>query len=689
MKQSFLIIFIFLFIFRLSAKHVDQHTAANVGIAYYYEHVNQFKNIQLKDIKIKDTHTEFKQNTAVYYIFNLVNNGYIIVSADDNITPVIGYSYESELDLNQAPENLKYWLDYTAEEIYVAINNQIFADLKIQNDWNYYLTRDASNLNVRKDKAVSPLLSCNWDQGKYYNQFCPVASGGPDGKALVGCVAVSMAQVMYYYRYPNQGNGNHGGINFGTTTYYWDNMVDMLANYNSSVATVLYHAGKAVDMYYTATGSGANTSDCPYALKTYFRYNSNCSYASKYLYTTTNWKNLMKTNLDNSRPLIYSGSDPSTSGHAWNCDGYDASDKFHMNWGWSGYANGFYAIDNLSAGGNNFTDYIGMVHSIYPPTTSYPYNCTGMKTLNYTVGSFEDGSGNSNYQGNLDCSWLISPSETVSKVVLSFVKLSTEASSDVITVYDGNSTSAPVLGTFSGNSLPNEIYSTGPSMLVRFQTNGANHDAGWLVSYRSIFPTYCSGLATLTAQSGNFSDGSSTDNYSYNHTCRWSITPQGGYNTIILGFNSFGFATNDSLRIYDQNTNQKLDSYSGTSIPPVKSYNTNKLLILFKTDSYLNGQGFDAYYNAGYAGIDGEEVSEFVIFPNPVTGNIINVKLLNDVNQNFLVSIYSVTGKLLMSDNIENKGSEISIPVDRLSPGIYVLQLKGSDFNSYRKFIIQ
>ena len=95
--------------------------------------------------------------------------------------------------------------------------------------------------------------------------MCPVDMAGPDGHALVGCVAVSMGQVMHYWEYPQYGNDDHGYnspygylyADFQNTFYDYDNMANNYATVAS--ALLLYHAGVSVNMGYGTDGSGANS----------------------------------------------------------------------------------------------------------------------------------------------------------------------------------------------------------------------------------------------------------------------------------------------------------------------------------------------------------------------------------------------------------------------------------------------
>lgn len=693
MKRTLLVILLILSFCAVQAKKVEVQLAQKVGLAYFYEHAGQFIPLDYKTLGVTATFTEMNENIAIYHIINIGKSGYVIVSADDIAIPVIGYSYESNLEPSKMPEALKYWLGMIKKEISYAIERKVSSSPEISNQWTYYLSRNSENLSIKSDKAVEPLLSSTWNQDKFYNQFCPLATGGPDGRAYAGCVATAMGQVMYYYRYPLQGVGSHGGINFGATTYQWDNMLDDLNNYNEAVATLLYHCGKAVDMSYAADGSGANTPDCVDALEDYYKYNTACSYESKYGYSDVNWANMLKDNLDAKHPMIYSGTDFASGGHAWNCDGYDASNNFHMNWGWSGYANGFFSLSDLTAGGSTFSEFQGVVQDIYPLTSGgYPYNCSGTKSISFVTGTIEDGSGPANdYTNNKDCQWLIDPDEAVSKIKLNFVTFNTEATNDVVTVYDGNSTSATVLGTFSGNTLPALVTSSGQQMLVRFQTNGSVVGQGWKATYSSVYPTYCNSITNISDNSGTIEDGSGAYSYTYNHFCRWSIAPPNA-TYITINFTEFNLATNDFVKLYNQENSAELANYTGTSIPAEQTYNTSKIMVMFKSDGYINSEGFSLDYTSdGSSGIDkNKEPYKLSIYPNPSISEL-NVSFEITDTKNITIELSSIIGQVLYSETLNNFSGIYTkkINTGNYSQGIYMLRIFGEKYNTFKKIIIQ
>lgn len=110
-------------------------------------------------------------------------------------------------------------------------------------------------------------------------------------------------------------------------------------------------------------------------------------------------------------------------------------------------------------------------------------------------GTLSDGSGSGNYSDNLDCDWLIQPNNA-SSIDLNFTSFATEAGADSLYIHDGTDATAPVLGSFSGSSLPSNLSSTGGAVFIRFVTNGSTNDDGWELEYACNIPGGCTPSAT-------------------------------------------------------------------------------------------------------------------------------------------------------------------------------------------------
>ena len=321
------------------------------------------------------------------FVADLYPTGFVLLSADDRIVPVLGYSFEAIFDSNNLPPQLEMLFELWQTEIFTVISenheeNQVTRDL-----WENFM-------QYRDCRSVAPLVATNWDQGSPWNQYCPSDNQGPGNHVWAGCVAVSMAQVMKYWNYPEMGIGSHSyyhsaygtlSANFGETDYNFSSMPNSSAN--DAVKTLLYHCGVAVEMDYGPDGSGAYVGsshpNAAQALRTRFAYDQGVEFHEKFLFDDTEWEELLCGELDSGRPVIYRGAS-GNSAHAWNIDGYQNSNYFHCNWGWSGYYNGYYYLSDLTPGwGSNFNGSQGMIIGIQPIPTDVPAISLNPPSVNF------------------------------------------------------------------------------------------------------------------------------------------------------------------------------------------------------------------------------------------------------------------------------------------------------------------
>ncbi|MBL4708895.1 MAG: hypothetical protein JKY48_10705, partial [Flavobacteriales bacterium] len=245
---------------------------------------------------------------------------------------------------------------------------------------------------------------------------------------------------------------------------------------------------------------------------------------------------------------------------------------------------------------DNFSTSSGWTAS-YASSNSF---CQANTVLTANFGNFEDGSSfTQNYLDNSSCEWLIQPTAANVAIRLNFANFDTEAINDTVTVYDGATTAAPILGTFSGNTVPPIVTSSGGDMLVSFKSNGSVTGAGWFAFYQTQQIPACSGQTTLTAATATFDDGSAVlDPYVQNSNCSWLIQPTGALN-IDLTFSRFNTqATFDIVTVYDgpDNTAPVLGTFSGTTIPLVINGTTSEMFVEFTSNGFLNLTGWEASY---------------------------------------------------------------------------------------------
>ena len=316
--------------------------------------------------------------TSEYYVFNKgTREGFVIVSGDDQTTPVLGYCDEGEFNYAELPPNMQEWLD--------GYERQIAA---IQQGAPY--VGDA----VPTHPKVAQLMKSKWSQGNPYNLTCPMYFSL--GRSVTGCVATAMAQILYYNReksvsettaampayetwnsHETYGKLHVEGIPEGAPID-WENMKDEYGGSATdkqklAVADLMHYCGVAVKMGYSNSSSGAQSHDAYLAFGKYFGYGSSVRYVS---YSTVSsdveWDRIVYADIAEGRPVYVSGSN-SSAGHAFVADGYDGNLRYHINWGWGGTSDGYYLLTQLTPGqqgigGSNdgYNDYREIIVGIEP-----------------------------------------------------------------------------------------------------------------------------------------------------------------------------------------------------------------------------------------------------------------------------------------------------------------------------------
>ncbi len=319
----------------------------------------QFINVDEEDLRSAQFNEQKHQDA--YYIFNAqADKGFVIVSGEDRLPLLVGYADKGHLDKKHLPIQLKALLARYAERV-KAVRQGPEDNLRSQ------------QVFMHKPKAkVAPLIKALWGQDLPFNDDAPEIHDGV--RAVSGCVATAMAQIMYYHKWPKQGKGAHSYtpkaygknllVDFSESFYQWDKMrdeykikrhqkvngeIEIIKEYNEeeakAVAKLVYDLGVSVSMQFNTDangGSSASTYTMAKSLNRYF------DYSSKYIhraYTAHNrFMEVIKRELEAHHPLMLSGGE-SNIGHAWVVDGYDENDYLHCNWGWRGIANGFYSLD--------------------------------------------------------------------------------------------------------------------------------------------------------------------------------------------------------------------------------------------------------------------------------------------------------------------------------------------------------
>lgn len=622
------------------------------------------------------------------------SRGFLILSAEDAVMPVLAYGFTDDIDVDNLAPGVETFLSQYRDEIAAVRRLQLPASERIQEAWKELRNPTRATLT---ETIVSPLITARWNQSKYYNYYSPrdeESPGGYDGKVPNGCVAVAMAQLMYYFRYPENGSGSHTNytwdygnfyVNFAQQHYNYDAMCDQLNFYNNEVAKLIFHAATSVDMSYGADGSGAQSFDVPHAMSTYFRYNSDSHFRQKHDYSDSAWRQMLKTDLDVARPLYYSGYSES-GGHAFICDGYNSDDYFHFNFGWGGSGNGYFitqSSDDNAVGGYNHGQC--SIFNLHPLYNNYPNYCEGHE-ITATEGTLEDGSGNLNYQDNTYCTYFIAqPMQYAVSVTLD--KLATQENHDYLRFWNGHPSQDSLIAEFSG-TISNASYQFNTdSLYITFETDGSVTEQGWHLSFNAMREGIGCGTHATHETSGVMTDNSGDgNNYRDNMGCRWMIRiPEA--TSITFTFEELDISPEDHLDFYDISTmpNVLLNSFTGNENPGTVTYYSNRIQVSFTADNYLNASGFKVYWSTDAAGIE-DFGTKMSVHPNPAS-DLLHVTL-SDAGDACVATIYNMVGQAVYTQTYD-AGQSIEIPVQGLVNGMYLLELERGGQVMHQKIVIK
>ena len=346
LKRSFLILFLLLSVTTNYADNVDFNTALRIARAYV--------NVSKKDAQNIKTRAAATATQQPYYIFNdEAGKGFVVIAGDDKMGKVLAYSKEASIDMANLNPEARYLFD-TYRQVYEELGK------------NKTLTTRAGAATKTAD-AVQPLLKSKWGQDYPYSKLT---------QYVTGCVATAVAQVMHYHKWPAQGKGQESytvkfdntvrSADFTKSHYDWDNMLpdynrrNVTTKQEDAVALLMNDVGIATNMQYTDRASGTQSYMAERALRNYFDYDA--SMVTRSYEGIDNFIEIVKNELRNGFPLYISGDSKTGGGHAWVCDGFDEEDRFHMNFGWNGQANGYYSLAtlNVTSTGSEFN---GAQHS--------------------------------------------------------------------------------------------------------------------------------------------------------------------------------------------------------------------------------------------------------------------------------------------------------------------------------------
>lgn len=298
-------------------------------------------------------------------VLGYADGPFAVVSRDDRLPEVLAVA---EGRFNEDNPGLNWWMEAVG---------QVAAQVEKSG------RRHTPSLPSAKKHPpkVEPLIQTKWGQEAPFNDLCPVRG---NERTVTGCVATSMAQVLFYNKYPARGCGGTNSVtvpyddpdgdvyelNFDELTFAYD---DMLPDYSDgyteeqglAVAQLMYACGIAANMHYdvkSVGGSGTLSNYAQTGLNNFLGFEG-----VKFIYRDAMddrlFMDIVYTELAAHRPMIYGGQG-SQGGHSFVLCGYNEEGLVYVNWGWNGDANGYYDIDLLNPKSYAFPDNQDLVYNI-------------------------------------------------------------------------------------------------------------------------------------------------------------------------------------------------------------------------------------------------------------------------------------------------------------------------------------
>lgn len=404
MKKAYFFIACVFATLQLHADLVDVKTAQATAQRFMHSQSAARRLASSSNNSIRLVHTEVNaklNDQPVYYVFNS-EAGFMIISGDDRAREILAYG-DKPIDMNRIPDNMAFWLTVYKQHIEYL---QSHPDAVAENP--KVKSRTAGKTSIMQ--SVPPLLTSRWAQDEpFYNQ-CPYFIFLDNLQCLTGCGATAVATVFHYWKYPVEPTPtipgyrysfNYRGYNYPiripelpSVSFDWDNMLDdypvngYTVEQGDAVAQLMRYVGQAEQMLYTPLGGMVYDNGVFNAFKT-FGYDDRAELVVKArtdqygyeekLINDEDWAAMLQNELLECRPVVYLAYRPiynqgvirNISGHVFNVDGYDAnSDTYHVNWGWRGEANGYFALNAFEGNARLYNLGQSMVIGIEPPATS-------------------------------------------------------------------------------------------------------------------------------------------------------------------------------------------------------------------------------------------------------------------------------------------------------------------------------
>lgn len=354
MKRFYAILTVLSLTTGLMASPISKKAAANIAKDFFAQKATNSTNSI--NGKAAETSVNMAYESDELYVFN-GNSGFVVVSSDDQTTPVLGWADGEQFDAQKVNPATKMWLESYKEQIQALKDNGALQTITLS---NY--------------APVAPIVPFKWGQSEPYNKFLPIDKNTKQ-RSIAGCPAISLAQVMATLKYPNaamlrgipaqsmyEGNDNQRELiqqleALPATTFDWTKMKEKFdpedkTDAPNEVAKLIKYAGYAQGITYTSEWSSGWDAAAFEAARLYFGYNevkllprNTCAYSD--------FEKVIYDELKEGRPVIYTASSLNVKkselgGHSFIVDGYNQG-YYHINWGWNGDSDGYFVLSVLNS----------------------------------------------------------------------------------------------------------------------------------------------------------------------------------------------------------------------------------------------------------------------------------------------------------------------------------------------------
>lgn len=402
------------------AQHISINKAIDIGVRFFEQEAvnsNSPRHVSAMGGNLMATARALRYaERECMYVVSMPDSGWVLLAADERVVPILAVSYggtfPTEEDMPPAMRDL--FEDYANEIVYIqdsidsesypaweALENNIYGAQTVEagTGSDIYTPGDTLLNRPGRGEVKWNQSSCNGGRcagcTKIYNKFCPDWYTPSCGRTVVGCTAVAMAQIMWYWQWPHTGyipiSIDSTAVPSKTTElhlYNWDLMPKEITDSTSMeevnmIAGFLRDCGYASKMKYKEKSSSASLQNAKIAMMDVFNYDRHMSYQIKSK-DTIGWAVKLREEINAGRPILYAGYGDD-GGHAFVIDGYAKNNPnlFHINWGWGDARTVYCYLNNILGSGYTFNSRQEALFGIKPAPNCAPYSTNGTKTLRY------------------------------------------------------------------------------------------------------------------------------------------------------------------------------------------------------------------------------------------------------------------------------------------------------------------